>query len=55
MGRYGLDSHLPQNRDQWRALANTVMNLLFPQNVGQFLSRWATGGFSRRTHFDGIN
>jgi hypothetical protein len=28
IGRGGMDwIHLAQNRDQWRALANTVMNL----------------------------
>jgi hypothetical protein len=36
---------LSQGRDQWRALVNTVMNLLVPQNVGKLFSSYATGGF----------
>jgi hypothetical protein len=30
--------HLVQDKDQRRALVNTVMNLLVPENVGKFLS-----------------
>jgi hypothetical protein len=32
--------HLAQDRDQWRTLVNTVMNIWVPQNVGKFLSSW---------------
>jgi hypothetical protein len=35
---------LAEDRDQWMALLNTVMNSRVPQNAGKFLS----SGFSRR-------
>jgi hypothetical protein len=44
----GMDSmDLAQDRDQWRVVVNTVMNLWVPQNVQKFLSNCTTGGFRR--------
>jgi hypothetical protein len=48
LGEIGWDGtdwiDLAQNRALWRALVNTVMNLLVPKNAEEFLS----GSFSRR-------
>jgi hypothetical protein len=30
--------HLAQEREQWRGLVNTVMNLRVPQKAGNFLT-----------------
>jgi hypothetical protein len=46
---------LAQNRDQWRVLVNTVMNLRVPCNIMKFLSSCATGGFSRRAQIHGVS
>jgi hypothetical protein len=39
---------LVQDGDQWRALVNTLMNLLAPQNAGKYFCNCTIGGFSRR-------
>jgi hypothetical protein len=49
IGWDGMDwIHLAQNRNQWRTLVNTVMNLQVPKNAGKFLSSCTIDSFSRR-------
>jgi hypothetical protein len=39
---------MAQEREQWRALVNTVLNLRVPYNAGKFLRGCTIGGSSRR-------
>jgi hypothetical protein len=42
---------LAQDRNQWKALVSTVLNLWLPYNIWTVLSKCTTGSFSRRAQF----
>jgi hypothetical protein len=49
IGWDGMDwTDLVRDRDQWRVLMNTVINLRVPENTGNSLGSCTIGSFSRR-------
>ena len=43
---------LAQNRDHWRDVLKTVMNLRIPKNDGNFLTTWRAVSFLKTTALD---
>jgi len=52
MGEAGMQ--VAQNRVLWRVLVNTEMKLLVPSRASNFLSRWETVIWTRRTVLHGV-
>jgi hypothetical protein len=56
VGWEGIDwIDVAQDRDRWRAVVYTVMNLRIPQNVGNFLSGLRRFSFSGKTLLHGVS
>jgi hypothetical protein len=56
IGWEGVDwTYLAEDRDQWRALVYTIMNLRVSKGAGNFFTIWVIIRFSRRTLFHGIS
>jgi hypothetical protein len=52
----GVDGiHLAQDREQWRTLVKTVMNLRVPLKARNFFTSWVTMSFSGRTPLHGVS
>ena len=45
---------LAQDRDRWQTLVNAAMNILVPQNAGNFLAIRGLVSFSGRTLLHGV-
>jgi hypothetical protein len=59
LGEIGWDDmdciDLVQNRYQWRAHVEAVINIRIPQSVGYILSNFTTDCFARRAQLRGIS
>jgi hypothetical protein len=46
---------MSQDKDQWRAVMNTAMNLRVPYNVGKLFNSCTIGSFSRKAQLHEVS